>query len=421
MVINNPLTKWDDPPSGNSPFLVVKATFSVQFLIMLLTFPFSRSICWRRISRRTVQQFRGQKLFSCRSFPNKSRLSQLNLKITEDIFLEWATAIPAMKKPGDFTTFRAGETAHMFAAEIHIFFSDGIPMNPFHSWTNPMGFQMIPATLRFQMIPATLRSIFHHFSPCFPHFSMDFTMFFPMEKNQPTIFPMVKHHRGDQLRAESEALKRQALKLQTEQVRCRSEIFSSKNGGFHGSSPLVNIQKNWKIAIDIVELPMKNGDFNSYVNVYRRETDFLARRMTVSWGIWWNIQEKMVIPWWFKHENRWLDNSQPLVESSLPNPDNPARVVIWFWGRVINESGLQQKWGSSYSLFFWVLSTRKWWFKQQIVMKGDFKKILWYKSRARILSRQIAAEHMYTYIIIPQSDIYIIYIYIYNMIWYNII
>jgi hypothetical protein len=133
----------------------------------------------------------------------------------------------------------------------------------------------------------------------------------------------------------------------------------------------------------------------------------LARRMTVSWGIWWNIQEKMVIPWWFKHENRWLDNSQPLVESSLPNPDNPARVVIWFWGRVINESGLQQKWGSSYSLFFWVLSTRKWWFKQQIVMKGDFKKILWYKSRARILSRQIAAEHMYTYIIIPQSDIYI--------------
>ena len=150
---------------------------------------------------RTVQQFRGQKLFSCRSFPNKSRFSQINLKITEHIFLEWATAIPAMKKPGDFTTFRAGETAHMFAAEIHIFFSDGLPMNPFHSWKNPMG---------FHMIPATLRSIFHDpwISPCFSHGKTTATIFFPGWKS----------HRGDQLRAESEALKRQALKLQTEQV-----------------------------------------------------------------------------------------------------------------------------------------------------------------------------------------------------------
>ena len=117
--------------------------------------------------------------------------------------------------------------------------------------------------------------------------------------------------------------------------------------------------------------------FNSYrkdVSLPEGFPDFFARRMMISWGIWWNIQEKMVIRWWFKHENRWLDDSQPLVESSLPNPDNPARVVILFWGRVINESGLQQKWGRSYSLFFWDLSTRKWWFKQQIVMKGILRR-----------------------------------------------
>ena len=42
--------------------------------------------------------------------------------------------------------------------------------------------------------------------------------------------------------------------------------------GFLGIYPLVNSQfANWKMAIEIVDLPMKSGVFfHRYVNVYRR-------------------------------------------------------------------------------------------------------------------------------------------------------
>ena len=44
---------------------------------------------------------------------------------------------------------------------------------------------------------------------------------------------------------------------------------SVDHGDLH---PLVNIQKaNWKMVIEIVDLPIKNGgSFHSYVNVYQR-------------------------------------------------------------------------------------------------------------------------------------------------------
>ena len=42
-------------------------------------------------------------------------------------------------------------------------------------------------------------------------------------------------------------------------------------GYCHGIYPLVNIQKaTWKMATEVVEYPLKNGDFHSYVAIYQR-------------------------------------------------------------------------------------------------------------------------------------------------------
>ena len=118
-----PLAKRDVPPSEHCPFLVVKCRFlpekhEATFFSSVPDYdaefaPFSEHLLKAKLTGRSNKFGEYNRCCPAGVFL-ESRLSQLDLKITEHKFLEWArAAIPAS----------LGETAHIFAPEIHIFFS----------------------------------------------------------------------------------------------------------------------------------------------------------------------------------------------------------------------------------------------------------------------------------------------------------